>query len=167
MNESNQKMSTVKKKIFNVVAIIIALIGSNLITYYATGNLELTPEVQELIATLFPTIAGVTTGILAMMIKQGSFDKIFAKMLNDGAQVFVKSSTQVERIVNTSEKTNYNVKELINEYKQIKPAIKELLQIKDTVDTLNKKIDLLVTNTPELVKNGLASKIIGVNHDEK
>lgn len=158
--------STIKNKILKVVGTLLVLIGTNITTYYVSSDGSYSPEIQSLIDTLMPTVVGVGMGAFTVLIKQGSFDKLFQKMLNDGSQTFISTAAQVTTVVKESTETRKNVKELTNAFREIEPKLDKALKIEDTLNRVEKKLDIFFNNDPRLVKSGVSEIIAKVDTDE-
>lgn len=173
MENTNLDLNSLKKRLFNYLGIIILVVGTNLLQYYVVGNYDTSIEIQTLIDQLIPVTSGVVTGGLFMMIKQGSFDKLFQKMLNDGHQTFTNTASQVETVVNVSTRTELEVKKLAKEvkisnenYEQTNKRIDGLFALENSYKRLEKKLDIYFQNNPDLVKTGVAKMIASVDKNE-
>ncbi|MGE4320286.1 MAG: hypothetical protein AB7E61_02415 [Acholeplasmataceae bacterium] len=158
--------NTVKQKIVKVLMVILLVVLTNLLQLIIFNSETTEVDIQAIIQDALPTVIAVTMGIATILFKQGSFDKLFQSMLNKGQQTFNTSAAHVETVVKESLETRKDVKELKHAFKELYPKLDQAIKIKDSVDILNNKIDLLVTNMPELVKSGVATKIVSVGRDE-
>lgn len=169
MNEENTK-----SKVLRIGAIILALIGSNAITFLITQQIQVEADWELIIEKTMPTIIAVLIGIAAVLGKQDVFNKIFESLINNANQTFTRAANNVNSVTASSTKIETKVDEmkednieLRREITNLSAEVKEAIKMKAEITTLVKKFDIMVTNDPNLIKNGVANKVLKVGESDE
>ncbi len=164
-----------KSKFYKIGALLLALIGSNIITFIITQQIQVDADWGVIIEKAMPTVISTLIGIALVLGKQDVFNKIFETLIANATETFSKAATNVNSVTTSTSQIKSTVLdmkteniELKQEISALRVEVKEAIKIKSSVDILVKKIDVMVLNDPNLIKNGVANKVLKVGEsDEK
>lgn len=156
------------KSFMKTMAILMIIVITNLITLYLTQSKSIDPELAvEITDKAVPIVIGVLVSMATMLTKSKALEATVTSMVNNGKAIFDRSASNMEEAKKEARNTSKSIGEVNGKLDTFMELLKEAISIKDTVEILNKKLDIYITNNPEAVKNGTARKIYEVDHHEE
>lgn len=156
------------KKLATYLILIVVFIASNVATFLVAKEIDIDQTTLNDLANQFGgIIVGILTAFALQLAKSKAMETMFEKAISDGQGVYTNAADNVLEVKANSSETVRLVKEQNEKLDRSIKLQEKTNAIEDTVNKLSKKIDLLVSNSPDMVKRGIAKQILEVKDENK